>query len=657
MKYRWIPIGCAVGAFVIYLVTLSPSVDFIDSGELSTVVATLGIAHPTGYPLYTILGHLFTALPLHSIAWRTNLFSAMWSSFTVGLVAWVVIGLIKQTLIFKEDPPFVSPYNSRGERKAIPHFNSPPHSRGEVKQGLMNQTIVITTSIVAAGYLALSSIHWEQAVTTEVYPLTVFLVTLLIGGLIHWFPKGDNGQNRCWVFLWCYLWGLGFGNHMMIVFLAPVALITVVLYRNNYRNPFQTFIIGGLFFLIGLTICLYLPIRSSLNPFMNWGDPQTLERLWNHLTAKQYRIWMFSQGFEPLMRKFIGSIGNLWHWISPPGALLAIVGFVFSWLDRPKVNAILLTLFLSVLVYSLNYDIPDIDPYYLPAHVVVAIWAGLGAFSILQILTLRGKTALSLASLVLIGTLIYPIIQHWKECDHHGDVLAESLGKGALESIPRGALVLNGFWDLQSVGLYLQHIEGYRNDVTMIDALLMERSWYVRQQMKQYPEVFQGLEKETANFLNVVADFEANRSYDANQIENCFIALMNGIIEKNLKVRRVLVGFLEMNHHPGLAKGFDKIPREVYFEIDRRNPSDTEPPLALDIESLAHPEWVRSKRTQWFMDQLVHQTMLRAQYVAEQGNIESALESVNRALRLKPNDSLIMQIREQLINKLSKTRP
>lgn len=616
-KCWWIPLSCAVGAFVIYLVTLSPSVDFIDSGELSTVVATLGVAHPTGYPLYTILGHLFVTLPLHSIAWRTNLFSALWSASSVGLVAWIVLGLLN------------------------------------VGKRLMNQTHIVVASLISAGYFAFSAVHWEQAVTTEVYPMTVCLVALLLGGLVRWFPRGDAGSNRPWLFLWCYLWGLGFGNHLMIVFLAPVTLVAALCYRKAFQNPWHTLLIGACFFLSGITICLYLPIRSSLNPIMNWGDPHTTERLWNHLTAKQYRIWMFSQGLYPLVSKFAASVGNLWHWLSPPGVLLAVVGFVTSWFDRPKANGVLLTLFLSDLIYSLNYDIPDIDSYYLPSHLVTAIWAGLGGYSILQTIASRGKTALSLASIILIATLAFPLIQHWKAANHRGDLLAESMGRGALASVPQGGLVLNGFWDLQSIGIYLQQIEGYRNDVTMIDALLMERSWYVHQQMRLRPEVFQGLESETQVFLNAVADFEAGRPYDSGRIEDCFTKLMNGIIEKNLKSRRVFVGFLEMGNHPNLGKGFDKIPREVYLEIDRNNPSDNEPPQALDMEHIARPEWVRTARTQWFLNQLIRQNVSRAHYWEDHGDYHLALQAVNRALRLAPDDLRILQFREYLDEKKS----
>ena len=47
----------------LYYLTLENGVMQIDSGELATVQYTLGTAHPTGYPLFTLLGYLFSHIP------------------------------------------------------------------------------------------------------------------------------------------------------------------------------------------------------------------------------------------------------------------------------------------------------------------------------------------------------------------------------------------------------------------------------------------------------------------------------------------------------------------------------------------------------------------------------------------------------------------
>src|SRR5437762_3277993 len=71
--------AAALGVVIlaVYVRTLAPTVAGGDSGELITAAYTLGVAHPPGYPLYTLLAKLFTLIPIGTIAWRVNLFSAV----------------------------------------------------------------------------------------------------------------------------------------------------------------------------------------------------------------------------------------------------------------------------------------------------------------------------------------------------------------------------------------------------------------------------------------------------------------------------------------------------------------------------------------------------------------------------------------------------
>jgi hypothetical protein len=73
---------CCVGlfSFLVYYGTLYPTVAGGDSGELVVSAFQLGITHPPGYPLWTLLGHLFSLLPFKSVAWRLNLSSALYQA-------------------------------------------------------------------------------------------------------------------------------------------------------------------------------------------------------------------------------------------------------------------------------------------------------------------------------------------------------------------------------------------------------------------------------------------------------------------------------------------------------------------------------------------------------------------------------------------------
>ncbi|HEX9500344.1 MAG TPA: DUF2723 domain-containing protein, partial [Thermoanaerobaculia bacterium] len=74
-------------ALATYLSTLAPTVALIDSGELTDAAWSLGNGHPPGFPLFVLLTHFFTLLPVHSVAWRANLASAFFSAAAAAFMA------------------------------------------------------------------------------------------------------------------------------------------------------------------------------------------------------------------------------------------------------------------------------------------------------------------------------------------------------------------------------------------------------------------------------------------------------------------------------------------------------------------------------------------------------------------------------------------
>ncbi|MCJ7750275.1 MAG: DUF2723 domain-containing protein, partial [Armatimonadetes bacterium] len=67
LSRRSVMLGAA-GVFVVllavYHATLIPTVIDQDSGELVAAAHVLGIPHPTGYPLWALLGRAFDYLPV-----------------------------------------------------------------------------------------------------------------------------------------------------------------------------------------------------------------------------------------------------------------------------------------------------------------------------------------------------------------------------------------------------------------------------------------------------------------------------------------------------------------------------------------------------------------------------------------------------------------
>ena len=80
-------------AEIVYVRTLLPGVSFGDWAESELLLSRLGILHPTGYPLWTVLGKVFSLIPVESIAFRANLLSATAAPAAVGVAVLIAVRL------------------------------------------------------------------------------------------------------------------------------------------------------------------------------------------------------------------------------------------------------------------------------------------------------------------------------------------------------------------------------------------------------------------------------------------------------------------------------------------------------------------------------------------------------------------------------------
>src|SRR5712692_4321652 len=186
--------GSALIAFGVYLRTLAPSIPTGDSGELIAVAWLLGIPHPPGYPLFTMLGHLFTFLPFGSPAFRVNLMSAVFHAATVGVTSLSIYRLI--------DP---EPDDETW--------------RGRIPWG------ALAGAAVGGLALAFSATFWAYAVVAEVFALNSFFAALILFILLEWERRPERRR-----LLWAFglTSGLAATNHHTIVFMAPACLVLLV---------------------------------------------------------------------------------------------------------------------------------------------------------------------------------------------------------------------------------------------------------------------------------------------------------------------------------------------------------------------------------------------------------------------------------------------
>ncbi len=373
-KYFYILTGFI--AFVVYLFTLAPSVIQIDTGELAAVQATLGIAHPTGYPLYTIIGFLFSKIPLpFTTIYQLNLLAALYCAIAVSVFTYTAKFILDNIEIFSTSKVAKTDKKKKQSKK----------QKAEKKQSLkifleFNEPIKILSAVLAGLTLAFSKTFWFQSTSVEVYSFHILLMSLIILSLIKAFVKRDetedNIKSKSWL-LFAFFLALGFTNHMTTLLILPGV---AYLYFNKWRFNKNSFLRIGLMILLFLPVLAliyaYLPIRASQQPFFNWGNPVDLEKIIRHISGFQYQVWLFSST-EAAKEQLDYFIGNLISEFSIT-ILVVVFGIIVTFIKSRKLFIFLFISFLFTVLYSINYDINDIDAYFLLAYVSLAFFSILG---------------------------------------------------------------------------------------------------------------------------------------------------------------------------------------------------------------------------------------------------------------------------------------
>src|SRR4029450_8246801 len=146
-------------ALILYSWTLAPTVTLTDSGELIVVAQWLGIAHPPGVPLWTILAHLASRVPFGNVAVRINFSSALFAA-----VACAMLTLAVAELIITVSYLTASKRRKRGAQRSKPG-DQPGFAR----------LLLIAPAMGAGLLMAFSHTLWSYATITEVYALNTLL--------------------------------------------------------------------------------------------------------------------------------------------------------------------------------------------------------------------------------------------------------------------------------------------------------------------------------------------------------------------------------------------------------------------------------------------------------------------------------------------------
>lgn len=586
-------------ALGVYATTAARTVTLVDSGELILTAATLGVAHPPGFPLYTLVGFLWSQLPVGSIAFRLSLMSGFFAAVASALLALITTELLRR------------------ERMRLEIFAP------------------LAVGLTAAFSLTL----WAYATVAEVYTLNLALLAAVVFLLLSWRRAREaNEEKRARRMLiaaaFCYGLALGVHHATVVLFFAGIAVFglrTLGWQRLRVRE----LLAPALATLAGLGIYLYLPLAAAREPLFSWGDPSTFERLWRHVSAWQYQAYLSTVEGKVVAENFRTALALLWRQFTPVGLAVALVGFVALWRRDRSVFWLATLIVLTGMGYAIIYDIAeDSDAYLLTTFFafLLALAAGLGA--IWRWGEKRGRGAHIACMAFLLALPASNLFLHWAERDRSSDRIARNYVEDALAGVGEGGLLMTLDWQLYSPFLYLHHLEGLRPDVTMVDVNLVRRSWYVDGYLRRvYPEMMTACEKEVDAFLAQLRRFERGEPYEPAVIQSRFLALLEAMIAHHLPEREA---HLTLPLEPGLGTRYQWVPVGLSFQLFPAPPTNLPPipdlhlaPLETDLLD----EVARLKVRPTYAAMLAN----RARMLDQLGQNEDAQLLLEAAKKLDPN--------------------
>jgi 4-amino-4-deoxy-L-arabinose transferase-like glycosyltransferase len=421
--------GVALFTLVLYLRTLAPTVLPIefpylaDSPMLQMQACVLGIPHPTGYPTYLMLTHLFTYLPVGDCAYRVNLASAAYASVAVLLVFFAGLSLSRR----------------------------------------------VVAAVAAALAFGIGSTLWSQAVIAEVYTLNALFVALALVVLLVW---RERRRDR-YLLLAAFCVGLSMTDHMTAGLLLPATLLFIAIVEWRKLTDVSLVLEGGGLFLLGLTPYLYLPIRAYMDPPFRNNNPTSFERFWWLISGGDLRGSFCKFGPAELPGRIVLYVHNLtsnfsW-WLLAAG----MVGLVATLLRDRAVALLLGFLFSGWLLFAVEDNIPDVAVYFIPTYLVLSLWIAVGiGFALEEAEPLISKwrqvpktVALGALSVALVLLPLVGVGKTYARNDMSRDYQGQEIIDEVAKSAAPNATILHHRSELW----YMVLVERRRRDLTLVD--------------------------------------------------------------------------------------------------------------------------------------------------------------------------------------------
>ncbi len=614
--FKYFPAIAFLVSIIIYWITSAPGLMFTDSGELAVACTRLGVAHPTGYPLFTLLGFFWVNItPFLTPIKSLNLLSGIYTALSVGLFySWMLVLL--QNLPVKK------------------------------KVKALESDKIHLLALAVSLFYAFSGTVWSQATSIEVYPLHLLMLNLTLYFTLK--GKFSKTNTNRWFLLAALSLGLSFANHATTVLIVPAMLYLYFSDKSGKLvfsvEKFRGFALLLIPMFLGLSLYLYLPIRSAMAPAFNWGEVHRgFDKLLYHITGKQYQVWMFN-GFSAWKTNLSTFIGLLPTELAFVGILTSLFG-MFIVYSRSKLHFYLpMLMLICCVIYTFNYGIHDIDSYFLTSFIALFVFS---AFALTWLFEKFPKYLLIVFALPIVSLAL-----NFSQKDESKNYTVPEYKKLVISNLAPNALIISSQWDLWfSAFLYDQLAENKRPDVIAIDKELLRRTWYRDQIKNQMPEFYKKIENEYNMFLSQLELFEENAQYNPELIQLYFENLVNKMIDVSYGERPVYVTIDILQTEQGVAKSYDKVPRGLAVLLTR----DTyyrKPNLAkLDISKIQQS--MKGKEGHLYQgsaESISVMLMFNAQYAVNNKDFTTARALLTNSLALWPQNTNAISLYNGIVN-------
>ncbi|MEX2180262.1 MAG: DUF2723 domain-containing protein [Gemmatimonadaceae bacterium] len=503
----------ALGVFVLYLITLSPSTAMWDTSEYIAAAYTLGLPHPPGNPLFVLIGRVFAEMPIApNVATRINILAAVSSAGAAAM--WFLI----------TERVLVSWLPVRWQR-------------------LVGASVAMVIGATAFTV-------WNQSVVNEkVYTVSLLGIAIISWLMVRWSDNPDGRVADRTLVLVAFVLALGYTNHMAGMLPALAVSVAVMVRRPRTILRWRLLLACLGVMALGMTVFATQPIRSAHMPALNEGEPtacqdglkfdctfskDTYDRFMYNFNRGQYGKPDLTTRQAP----FSAQIGMWWYyfkwqWLRDAhserqgrqailASIFLVLGLFGGWVhyqrDRRSFwyfGTLMFSMTLFLIYYlnfkygatqapelanSVNREVRDRDYFYLWSFSAWGVWAGLGLLFIWEsVSSLFGTEKVRLGGQAVdeprhaswlkgspvLAIALIPLFTNFSTASRSGHTETADFAADLLNSVePYGVLVVVGDNDTFPLW-YAQEVEKIRQDVVVANTSLLNTDWYTRQLIRR----------------------------------------------------------------------------------------------------------------------------------------------------------------------------